>query len=93
MYRQGPHSRVEDAAWQARDRYRWILVTGWFVLIATVFSFVISPPSSGIVPMTGILLALAALFLMAYNITIKRYWIIQGMFFALFAVMGWSLTR
>lgn len=92
MYRQGPHSRVEDAAWLARDRYRWILLTGWFVLIATVLSFVISAPS-GIGPMTVTLLALAGLALVVYNVAIKRYWIIQGLFFALIVVLGWTLVR
>lgn len=92
MYRQGPLSRVEDAAWLARDRYRWILLTGWFVLIATVFSFVISA-SAGTGPMTGMLLALGVLALVVYNVAIRRYWIVQGLFFALIAMLGWTLVR
>lgn len=92
MYREGPLSRVADAAWLARDRYRWILLTGWFVLIATLLSFVISAPPV-VEPMTGMLLALAALALVVYNIAIRRYWIVQGLLFALIALMGWSLAR
>ena len=85
--------RTHDAGWAARDRYRWLLLTGWFVLISTVFSFVIAMPPR-VQPASEILIAFAALAFVAYNMAIKRYWAIGlGLFMSLIATMGWIVTR
>jgi hypothetical protein len=93
MVQQRVLSKVHDARWEARDRYRWLLLTGLFVLTSSVFAFVIAMPTR-VSPPTEILIAVAALALVAYNMAIKRYWAVGvGLLMALIAVMGWIVAR
>lgn len=93
MVQQRVLSKVHDARWEARDRYRWLLLTGLFVLTSSVFAFVIAMPPR-VSPPTEILIAVAALALVAYNMAIKRYWAVGvGLLMALIAVMGWIVAR
>jgi hypothetical protein len=93
MEQQRTLSMVHDAGWKARDRYRWMLLAGWFLLISTVFPFVIATPPRGR-PVSVILIALAALTFLAYSIAIKRYWAIGlGLLIALIAIMAWIVVR
>jgi hypothetical protein len=93
MTQQRTLSMVHAAGREARDRYRWMLLAGWFVLISTVFPFVIAMPPR-VQPASVILIALAALAFLAYSIAIKRYWAIGlALLIALIAVMGWIVIR
>jgi hypothetical protein len=93
MVQQGVLSKVHDAGAEARDRYRWLLLTGLFVFTATVFSFVIAMPPR-VPAATEILIAFAALALVGYNMAIRRYWVVAiASFAALIAVMGWLAAR
>jgi hypothetical protein len=93
MTHQPTLSMIHDPGAEARDRYRWILLAGWFVLISTVFSSVIAMPPR-VEPASVILLALAALALAIYNIVIKRYWAIAlGLVVAFIAVTAWTVVR
>jgi hypothetical protein len=86
-------SVVHAAGWEARDRYRWLLLTGWFVLISTVFPLVVAMPLR-VQPASVILIALAAVAFLVYSIAIKRYWAIGlGLLIALIAVMAWIVVR
>ena len=83
---------VHDAGWEAGDHYPWLLLTGWFVLISTVLPFVAAMPSS-VQPASEILIAVAALALVAYNMAIKRWAIGVGLLISLVVVVGWIVTR
>jgi hypothetical protein len=84
---------VHADGWEARDRYRWMLLAGLFLLISTVFPFVIAMPHR-VQPASEILIALAALAFLAYSIAIKRYWAIGvGLLIALIAIMAWIVVR
>lgn len=88
-----PVTRVHHyAGWEARDRYRWLLLTGWFVMISAVLPFVVAPPQGG-QPASEILIAVAAVALVAYNMAVKRWAIAVGLLIGLVAVMGWIVTR
>jgi hypothetical protein len=93
MVQQRVLSKVHDARWEARDRYRWLLLTGLFVLTSTVFSFVVATPPR-VSMASEILIAIAALALVAYNAAIKRYWVVGiALLVTLIAVMGWIVSR
>jgi len=93
MVQQRVLSKVLDAGREARDRYRWLLLTGLFVLTATVFSFVVAMPPR-VSTASEILIAIAALAFVVYNLAIKRYWVVGiGLFMTLIAVMGWIVSR
>jgi hypothetical protein len=93
MTQQPTLSMVHDAGCVARDRYRWMLLAGWFLLISTVFPFVIAMPPR-VHPASVILIALSAAAFFAYSIAIKRYWAIGlGLLIALIAVMAWIVVR
>src|SRR5438128_2840076 len=86
-------SIAQDAAAEARDHYRWLLLAGWFVLISTLFPFVIAM-SPRVQPASEILVALAALAFLVYSVAIKRYWVVGlGLLIVLIAVMGWIVVR
>jgi hypothetical protein len=93
MTQQRSLAMVHAAGREARDRYRWLLLTGWFVLISTVFPFVVAKPHR-VQPASEILAALAALAFLVYSLAIKRYWVIGlGLLIAFIAVVGWILVR
>jgi len=92
MAQQQVLSRVHDAGWEARDRYRWLLLTGLFVLTSSVFAFVIAMPPR-VSPATEILIAVAALALVAYNMAIRRWAVGVGLLMTLIVVMGWIVAR
>jgi len=84
---------VHAASREARDRYRWMLLTGWFVLIATVFPFVVAMPHR-VQPASEVLAAIAALAFLVYSLAIKRYWVVGlALMIAFIAVVGWILVR
>ena len=93
MVQQRVLSKVHDAGWEARDRYRWLLLTGFFVLTSSVLAFVVAMPPR-VSPACLILIAVAALALVCYNVAIKRYWVVGAAFLVtLIAVMGWTVSR
>jgi hypothetical protein len=72
---------ITTAVMSAHDRYRWLLLTGWFVLFSTVFSFVIAAPQR---PQAadGMLILIAMLAFIVYSAAMKRYWIALALFIA-----------
>ena len=93
MNPQSPILIVRDAAVEAQHRHRWMLLSGFFVLISTVFPFVITMPDQ-VQPAIVILLALSVLAFAAYNIAIRRYWVIAlGLSLVFLAAMGWIVAR
>ena len=78
---------------QAQDRYRWLLLTGWFALISTVLPLVIASPPR-IEPLNAVPIAVATLALAAYNLALKRYWpIALALLVAVIAVLAWITMR
>ena len=65
----------------AHDHYRWLLLSGWFILFSTIFSYVIAAPLR---PQAadGILMGLSMLAFVAYSAAMQRYWIALGLFIA-----------
>jgi hypothetical protein len=89
MVQQQVLSKVHSAAWEARDRYRWLLLTGWFVLSATVLSLVVAMPTR-VSTASLTLIAIAAVALVSYNVAIKRYWVVAIAALAMMIVAtGW----
>ena len=91
MQQRQPLSILADAGVEARDRYRWLLLAGWFALISTVFLFVITPPRH-VQPVDEVLIALVGVAFVVYNVAIKRYWIIALGFFIGFNAVVWSIV-
>jgi len=93
MRQQRSLAMIHAASREARDRYRWLLLTGWFVLIATVFPLVVTMPHR-VQQASEILAALAALAFLVYSLAIKRYWVVGlGLMVAFIAIVGWIVVR
>ncbi len=88
---QRPFPILADAGVDVRDRYRWLLLAGWLALITTVSLFVIAPPHH-VRTVDELLIALAAVAFVVYNMAIKRYWIIALGFFIAFNAVMWSIV-
>lgn len=75
----------------AHDRYRWMLLAGWFTLISTLFAFVVAAPSRpGTADGTLVLIAMAAF--ISYSVAMKRYWIALALFVAVAAAVVTTLS-
>lgn len=85
-------SRIHHPGCEARDRYRWLLLTGLFVLSSTVLALVVAAPP-GVQTATEIMIGVAALALIVYNMAIKRWAVGIGLLLTLVAVMGWIVSR
>jgi hypothetical protein len=79
-------NEVTTIVLSAHDRYRWLLLTGWFILFATIFSFVIAAPQR---PQAadGMLMSIAMLAFISYSAAMKRYWIALALFIAAAGVL------
>ena len=66
------------ATFSARDHYGWLLLTGWFILLAAILSYVIS---AELQPREAdeIALVFATLAFLAYFIATKRHWTALGL--------------
>ena len=88
-----PTAIAHDHFAEAQDRYRWLLLTGWFALISTVLPLVIASPPR-IEPLNAVPIAVATLALAAYNVALKRYWPIGvALLIAVIAVLAWITMR
>lgn len=87
----GSRSPVTTAATlSARGNYGWLLLTGWFILLATILSYAIS---AELRPRQAdqIAIVFAMLAFVAYFIATKRHWTALGLVVAAgMLTVAWS---
>lgn len=75
----------------AHDRYRWMLLAGWFTLSSAILSFTIAAPVTPMAPDAALILIAMAAFI-SYSAAMKRYWIALALFVATIAVVAFVLS-
>ncbi|GEM_PF-5627141 len=76
----------------ARDKFRWMLLAGWFLLLSAILTYVVAAPlHAQLADRIGIPLAIAAF--LSYSVAMKRYWIAIALLAVLAAVVQLTILR